>query len=75
MLHKTKESLLCWRLRARDALHDAWRWIRFGTITEHVVGTAGHGVVAEVEYRGRGNKVVGYWAYGYFHPAYPYQGT
>lgn len=50
------------------------RWIRFGTLTERVVGTAGHNVVAEVEYLGRGGKVVGYWAYGSFDPAYPYQG-
>ena len=51
-----------------------WQWIRFGTITEHVTGTAGDHVAAEIEYRGRGGKVVGFWAYGCWHPKYPYQG-
>jgi hypothetical protein len=55
-------------------LRRAWRWIRFGEITERVVGTAGDHVPSEVEYLGRGGKVIGYWAYGEFHPAYPYQG-
>jgi len=49
-------------------------WIRFGRITEKVVGTAGHGVPAEIEYRGRFGRVVGYWAYGSFDPYLPYKG-
>jgi hypothetical protein len=60
--------------RARKQLHHTWQWIRFGDITEKVVDFAGDHVVAEVEYRGRGGKLVGYWAYGYFDPAMPYQG-
>lgn len=73
MLKQAIAKLRARRYGAREALQAAWRWIRFGTITEHVMGTAGHGIVAEIEYRGRG-KVVGYWAYGYFDPALPYQG-
>lgn len=60
--------------RLRNRSRATWQWVRFGDITEVVRGTAGDGVVAEVEYRGRGGKVVGYWAYGYFDPALPYQG-
>lgn len=51
-----------------------WRWVRFGTITSKVVGTAGDNVAAEIEYRGRGGRVVGYWAYGSWDPSGPYQG-
>lgn len=51
-----------------------WLWVRFGDVTERVVGYAGDHVVAEVEYIGRGGKVVGYWAYGYWDPSYPYRG-
>jgi hypothetical protein len=49
-------------------------WLRFGHITEKVVGFAGDHVVAEIEYRGRGGKLVGYWALGSFDPSLPYQG-
>lgn len=49
-------------------------WVRFGTITKAVVGTAGDNVASEVEYRGRGGQVVGYWAYGCFDPSMPYKG-
>jgi hypothetical protein len=51
-----------------------WVWVRFGTLTERVVGTAGHGVPAEIEVRGRRGKVVGYFAYGSYDPALPYKG-
>ena len=44
------------------------------TLTEHVTGTAGDGVPAEIEYRDEKGTVVGFWAYGYFHPDYPFQG-
>lgn len=54
--------------------HRLMTWIRFGTITESVKATAGDHVVAEVEYRGRGGKIVGYWAYGYWDPRFPYKG-
>lgn len=48
--------------------------IRYGKLTEHVVGTAGDNVSAEIEYRDRNGNVIGFWAYGYWHPKYPYQG-
>jgi|WetSurMetagenome_2_1015567.scaffolds.fasta_scaffold307084_1 hypothetical protein len=48
--------------------------IQFGKITEHIIATAGYNVPAEVEFRGRRGKVVGFWAYGYWHPEYPYKG-
>jgi len=51
-----------------------WQWILFGTITEHITAHVADHVVSEIEYRGRGGKVVGYWAYGSFDPNYPYQG-
>ena len=60
--------------RALLALKGMVTWVRFGTITEHTTATAGDNVTAEVEYRGRHGKVVGYWAYGYFDPNLPYQG-
>lgn len=60
--------------RARKKLYGTVEWIRFGDITEKVVGYAGDHVVAEVEYRGRGGKLVGYWALGSFDPSFPYQG-
>jgi len=33
-----------------------------------------NGIVAEYEVRARDGRVVGYWAYGYWDPALPYQG-
>lgn len=48
--------------------------IRWGQITEKVVGTAGHCVPAEIEYRDRKGKLIGFWAYGHWHPDYPYKG-
>lgn len=49
------------------------QWLRFGQINEKVKAIDG-GVPSEIEYRGRGGKVVGYWAYGCFDPQLPYQG-
>jgi hypothetical protein len=51
-----------------------WQKLLFGDITERVVGTAGDGVPAEIEYRGRGGRVIGYFAYGSYDPALPYRG-
>lgn len=51
-----------------------WRWIRFGKITKRVTATAGDGIPAEIEYRGRSGKVIGFWAYGSWHPRMPYKG-
>lgn len=50
-----------------------WRWIRFGHIREEIKGEVAN-VVSEIAYYGRGNKLVGYWAYGHFDPNLPYQG-
>lgn len=54
-----------------------WGWflkIRKVKLTEHIVGTAGDQVAAEIEYRNPQGKVVGFWAYGHWHPLYPYKG-
>jgi len=55
-------------------LKHVWLRIRFGTITAKVTGTAGDNVPAEIEFYGRGGKLIGFWAYGSFHPKFPYQG-
>ena len=49
------------------------RWLRFGSITEHV-RAIDCGVPSEIEFTGRFGKVIGYWAYGYYDLNYPYQG-
>ncbi len=58
----------------RTAPVRCWIWARFGHIHSRVVGTAGDHVPAEIEYRGQLNRLVGYWAYGSFDPAYPFHG-
>lgn len=60
--------------RLRHLVKKLWRRVRFGVITETVVSTSGDGVTAEVEYRGRGGRLIGYWAYGSFDPSWPYRG-
>ncbi len=60
--------------KLKHAFRHGWLWLRFGTISERVVAYAGDYIPAEIEYRGRHGRVVGYWAYGAFDPAYPYQG-
>lgn len=35
------------RRRVAGMLYRAWLWLRFGTVTERVTGTAGDGVPAE----------------------------
>lgn len=55
-------------------LRRKWNYLRFGVITSHVTGTAGHNVAAEIEYRDRRGRVIGFWAYGHWHPDYPYRG-
>lgn len=59
--------------KAQIRLRQAWHWLRFGNITETTKAVDG-GVVSEIEYRGRHGKIVGYWAYGSFDPAFPYRG-
>ena len=41
---------------------------------EKVIATAGDSIPAEIEYYNEKGEVIGFWAYGYFHPDYPYQG-
>jgi hypothetical protein len=48
--------------------------IRFGKITEKVTATSGHGVPSEIEYINGKGKVIGFWAYGSWHPDFPYKG-
>jgi len=50
-----------------------WQWIRFGKIIE-VVKSIDGGVVSELAYYDRFNRLVGYWAYGSFDPTLPYRG-
>lgn len=50
-----------------------WRWVRFGKITERIKDSI-NGIPCEIEYVGRWGRVVGFWAYGCWDPAGPYQG-
>ena len=61
------------RFRLRRWTKANWEKVRFGAVTEKVVGTES-GVAAEIEFRGRNGKLVGYWAHGSFDPKLPYQG-
>lgn len=54
-------------------LRKFYLWLRFGTIRSKVRSVDG-GVASEIEYFGRFNKSIGYWAYGSFDPSGPYQG-
>ena len=68
-------SLLSVRLyvTVKRTVRRTYNRVRFGTVTAHVTGTAGHNVAAEIEYRDKNGEVVGFWAYGSWHPNYPYQ--
>jgi hypothetical protein len=55
-------------------LRRLWMRVRFGEVTDRVIGTVGDNVPSEIEFLDRRGRVIGYWAYGYFHPDYPYQG-
>jgi len=55
-------------------LKTVYIWLRFGHITSSVVATAGDNVPAEMVFYGRKQRIIGVWAYGSFHPDYPYQG-
>lgn len=68
-----KMSEPAWLVALRHRLNPHWQRIRFGEITETIKSVDG-GVPSEIEYRGRGNAIVGYWAYGHFDPTLPYQG-
>jgi hypothetical protein len=60
-----------WAIKYR--LCKFWQWVLFGKITSRNIDRIDW-IVTEIEYRGRFNRVVGYWAYGYFDPSLPYQG-
>lgn len=55
------------------AARSTYNMVRFGEVTAHVTGTAGHGVPAEIEYRDKNGRVVGFWAYGAWEPNSPYR--
>lgn len=57
----------------RDILRKTYLWVRFGTIRTEVRDRIDW-LVCEEAYFGRGNKLIGYWAYGNFDPHLPYQG-
>ncbi|MGD9678129.1 MAG: hypothetical protein AB7V16_07165 [Vulcanibacillus sp.] len=46
-------------------------WLYFGKVTSKVKSWDG-GCESEIEYRGRNNKIIGYWAYGFYDPFLPY---
>lgn len=48
--------------------------IRFGEITSEIVATSGDNVPSEIVYYDRNKNAIGYWAYGYWHPRFPYKG-
>lgn len=45
---------------------------RFGRVTSEVKAYVQH-VPAEIAYYDRHGAMVGYWAYGYFDPSFPYK--
>lgn len=45
------------------------------SIRGRIVITAADSTPAEIEYTNDSGEIVGYWAYGSFDPAYPYQGN
>jgi len=47
-------------------------FIRFGEVSSEVKADI-NGTACEIAYYGRGGKMVGYWAYGYFDPRMPYK--
>jgi hypothetical protein len=59
--------------KLRRILRRIYNRVRFGRVTAHITGTAGHNVAAEIEYRDKNGEVVGFWAYGSWDPSYPYR--
>lgn len=47
--------------------------IRFGRVTQ-LVASVDAGSVSEVAFYNKRNKVIGYWAYGYYDTSLPYRG-
>ena len=54
-------------------IRDLWLWIRFGKIREIIRDTMQY-TPCEIEYKGRFNKTIGYWAYGSWCPDLPFKG-
>ena len=50
-----------------------WQHLKYGQITSKVKDTIG-GLTCEEAYYDCNGEMIGYWAYGSFDPAYPYQG-
>lgn len=52
------------------------RWLaylRWEPITSRVTDSVAN-VAAEIEYYDRKGRMIGFWAYGAWHPGYPYRG-
>ena len=65
-------------MKIKSLFRQLHRWVirlRFGKITERVVGTAGDNVPAEIENYDRNGVCVGFWAYGAWHPDSKYKGV
>lgn len=73
MFDRMRCGLASYWTQFRTAMHSSYVRIRFGNL-EEVVKAVDGGVASEIEYRGRGGQLVGYWAYGSFDPAFPYRG-
>ena len=58
-------------LRTKYKIKKIIKWIKFGKIIEEIK-VHGEGGPWEIEYRGRGEKVIGYWGYGNWDPNLPY---
>lgn len=39
--------------------------IKYGMLKPYVIATAGDNVSAEIEYRNKNGRIIGFWAYGY----------
>lgn len=57
----------------KRAVRRTYNRVRFGKVAAHVTATAGHNVAAEIEYRDKNGRVVGFWAYGSWEPNSPYK--
>ena len=57
----------------RYLVYTPYCFLRFGKIDLVVVENI-NGTPCKISFKDRNGKEVGYWAYGYFHPKYPYRG-
>jgi hypothetical protein len=81
MMSPPSSSLRRWRARLADLLsaidmrrERLWLQIRRPPLTPRIMATAGDHVPAEIEYLDQAGRVVGFWAYGHWDPAFPYRG-